>query len=65
MADEDVSESGVPYAATPDNVARLRDEAASLLRAAEDDPVRAAWYRKRADRLGQMADRMALRFDSP
>lgn len=58
MADEDVTESGVPYAATSDNVARLRDEAASVLRTALGDPLRAEWYRKRAARLGQMADRM-------
>jgi hypothetical protein len=65
MADEDLAESEGPFAATPGNMAVLRDEAEALLRAASADPLRAAGYRQRAAWLRRTVERMERTIKPP
>ena len=61
MANEDLEGSEGPFAATPGNLAVLRNEAEELLRAAAAEPMRAAGYRQRAAWLGRLVERMERR----
>jgi hypothetical protein len=58
MANEDFEGSEGPFAATPGNLAVLRNEAEELLEAAAAEPMRAAGYRQRAEWLSRMAERI-------